>query len=77
MERMSITVTTKHDTHYDANHLSIEKQMGADNKIHSQLSFLCSGSRTTIMAEDVKSITFSPTGAVWCSECDHRIDGLN
>jgi len=72
MKRMSITVTTRNDIKYDANHLSIEKQI-VDGKVYSQLSFLCSGQRTTLMADAVKEISFSVDNATWCSECDSSI----
>lgn len=58
MKRISITVTTRNDINYDTDHLSIEKQM-VDGKTYIQLSFLCSGSRVTLMAEAIKQITFS------------------
>lgn len=76
MKRMSMQVTTKSGIAYDANHLSIEKCF-IDGKVYSQLSFLCSGQRTTLMADTVKEISFSVDNATWCSECDNSILGLN
>lgn len=75
MQRANFTVETKKGTTYDANHLVIEKVM-ENGKAVSMLSFLCSGSRTYLMPEDVKEVIFHPTGSTWCSECDGRIDNV-
>lgn len=73
MQRAQFTIHMKIGSNYDANHLSIERK-SIDGKQKSILSFLCSGARESVNPEDVKEITFSATGAVWCSECDARID---
>ena len=75
MDRASITVTTKNGTNYDANHISIERRF-TDNGNISEVSFLCSGTRTTLNQDEIESISFSPSSAQWCSECDNRLDGF-
>ena len=76
MERPHITVAACNIrgviVRYDANHISIERE-NVDGKMVSRLSFLCSGSRTTLDPEDVVSIEFNKTGAQQCSECDQSI----
>lgn len=72
MERCSITITTRNGVRYDANHISIERQQ-VDGKSYSQVSFICSGMRTTLMADSVKSVDYHPNGTRYCSECDKPI----
>jgi len=76
MKRASITITTKRGTNYDANHITIEKLFDGKQMI-SQISFLCSGTRTTLLPEEIKEIIFAKESATWCSECDGSINNIS
>jgi hypothetical protein len=72
MIRASFTVEDKRGRRYDANHLSVTRQHLEGGSI-SVLSFESAGVMVQLEAGDVKSVTFSPCGAHWCSECDSSL----
>lgn len=86
MQRIRITISTKrgegiaprHLIAYDANHISIERRVNEKGESVSQLSFLSSGSRVTLDADEIESIELQvpPQGASWCSDCDQSIDSI-
>lgn len=78
MQRASFTVTRRvgeKSVCYDANHLAIVRGYDPDlgpGSI-SLLTFVCSGVQTTFPAREIERVTFHPTSAQHCSECDGSI----
>ena len=70
----SIVVMRADGASFGANHLSLE--MGGKDNNEPVLSFICSGTRTVILASQVRSIEYFPMGRGYCTECDNPLNRL-
>ena len=70
----SIIVTRADGASFGANHLSME--IGGKDNNQPVLSFICSGTRTVILASQVRSIEYFPMGRGYCTECDNPLNRL-
>lgn len=70
MNRASLTVRMKNGIGYDA---ALLMPTYEDHTMRPTLTFVCSGRPQTVLAADVESVTFSPSGTACCGMCDQPL----